>query len=151
MPGYEMMFEKGRRLLLWSWAADRLSTAHNYIVATTRPDGRPHVMPVWGVLLDDEFYFSTGERSRKSHNLAVNPNCVVCPERLDDAVILEGVALKVTESRQLRRVINAYKKKYDWELDGSEGPIYVVHPRVVFGFSENAAAIQANPTRWLFG
>jgi hypothetical protein len=40
---------EGSGLLHWSRAAERLSTARNYRVATVWPDGRPHVMPVWGM------------------------------------------------------------------------------------------------------
>src|SRR2546425_199561 len=48
MPGYEMMFRKDKGILSWTWAVDRFSKAHNYYLSTTRSDGRPHVMPVWG-------------------------------------------------------------------------------------------------------
>jgi nitroimidazol reductase NimA-like FMN-containing flavoprotein (pyridoxamine 5'-phosphate oxidase superfamily) len=145
-----MMFDKRRRLLPWSWAVDRFSRAHNYLIATTRPDGRPHVMPVWGVWLDGEFYFSSGARSRKSRNLAVNPNCVVCSERLEEAIMLEGVARKLTQPSLPAKFVAAYKKKYDWDLDGSEGPIYAVSPRAVISIIEDADSLKANPTRWLF-
>ncbi len=127
-----------------------MSKAQNYWVATSRPDGRPHVMPVWGVWLDDSFYFSTGRRSRKFHNLAVNPNCVVCPEGAQEAVILEGVAREVRESSLRRRFVDAYKKKYDWDMGESEDLIYSVRPRVAFGFVEKPDVFKGNPTRWLF-
>ncbi len=124
-----------------------MSKAHNYFLATTRPDGRPHVMPVWGLCLDDTFYFSTGRRSRKSRNLTSNPNCVVCPESAGEAVILEGTAQEVAGSSLPRKFNRAYKKKYNWKIEGNEGPFYMVRPRVAFGFVENAGG---NPTRWIF-
>ena len=37
-------------MLPWSWAEERLTRSHDYWCATTWPDGRPHVMPVWAVL-----------------------------------------------------------------------------------------------------
>ena len=46
-------------LLPWSWAEQQLVTARTYWIATTRPDGRPHCRPVWGVWLPDGFWFST--------------------------------------------------------------------------------------------
>jgi len=46
--------------LPWSWAEHRLTTARNYWIATTRPNGRPHSRPVWGVYLDGSFHFNTG-------------------------------------------------------------------------------------------
>src|ERR1700720_4522180 len=78
MPGYGILdADKGKGLLPWTWAVERLSKARNYWVATTRPDGNPHAMPVWGVWIDDAFHFSTGTQSRKARNLVHNPNCVV--------------------------------------------------------------------------
>ena len=32
----------------WSHAEQRLKRARNYWIATTRPDGTPHAVPVWG-------------------------------------------------------------------------------------------------------
>ena len=150
MPGYEMMFEKGRGRLPWAWGEKRLMESHNYWLVTARPDGRPHVMPVWGVWLGREFYFATGQKSRKARNLAANPNCAVCPEGAGEAVILEGVAQKVSKSSLLRPFIVAYKKKYEWDLGGTEDPIYRVKPITVFGFAETPSKANGNPTRWLF-
>ena len=73
MPGYGILdADSGRGLLPWSWAVERLSKSRNYWIASTWPDGRPHCVPVWGVWLDDGFYFSSGERSRKARN----PACI---------------------------------------------------------------------------
>lgn len=54
-------------------------------------------MPIGGLWLDGRFYFSTGKQSRKGRNLAANAECVVCTERADEAVIVEGVAEDVTD------------------------------------------------------
>ncbi len=73
MPGYGIAdANSGSGLLPWNWAVERLQKARNYWISTTRPDGRPHAMPVWGVWYDNQFYFSTGRESRKARNLAVN-------------------------------------------------------------------------------
>src|SRR5215813_2271687 len=86
MPDYGILPpDEGAGLLPWEWAAEPLSVSHNYLLATTRPDGRPHVMPVWGLWLDGAFYFSAGRQSRKARNLIANPNCVVSTERADEA------------------------------------------------------------------
>ncbi len=152
MPGYGVLGAKsGRGLLPWSWANERLTKAHNYWLATTRPDGAPHVMPIWGVWLDDAFYFSTGWRSRKTRNLAANPRCVVCPERGDEAVIVEGVAKQVSDPSVLKQFVELYNAKYEWNLDPSEGPVYAVRPRVAFAFIENPPGeFVGTATRWRF-
>ncbi len=123
MPGYEMMFVKNRGSLPWTWAAKRLSASHNYWLATTRPDGRPHVMLVWGVWIDDAFYFSTDQRSRKSRNLAANPNCVVCPEGAGEAVILEGIAEEVTTGIFDKAIRRCVQEKVRLEGGGERWPV----------------------------
>src|SRR5207253_8293175 len=90
MPGYGILLaDKGKGLLPWSWATERLSNARTYWVSTARPDGNPHSMPVWGVWLDEAFYFSTGNQSRKARNLEENPNCVIGCELREDQIVLE--------------------------------------------------------------
>src|SRR5262249_47533941 len=89
MPGHGGPAGKAG-LLPWTWAADRLRTSRQYWIATTRPDGAPHVMVIWGVWFDGAFWFSTGAKSRKARNLTANPRCVICTDDAAKAVILEG-------------------------------------------------------------
>ena len=152
MPGYgiaDAAASKG--LLPWKWARERLTKSHNYWIATTYPDGRPHVMVIWGLWLDEKFYFSTGGQSRKARNLAANPRCVISTEKSAEAVIVEGVAELIPvvyDPAFLKKFIRLYKKKYDWKIDGNEGNIYAVHPRMAFGLFEKDFTGAA--TRWQF-
>ena len=74
MPGYGVQpADEGTGLLPWSWAVERLTASHDYWLATTWPDGRPHVMPVWGVWWQDALWFSCGLRSRKARNIGARP------------------------------------------------------------------------------
>jgi len=149
IPGYGIAGEnEGKGLLPWSWAEERLSGSWNYWLATTRPDGRPHVMLVWGIWRDGRFWFSTGDKTVKARNLAANPSCVVCTEKADDAVILEGAAEWVPASDALAPLWQAYQKKYDWDVKGSG--FYVVHPRVAFGLIEKDKLFTQTATRWQF-
>jgi nitroimidazol reductase NimA-like FMN-containing flavoprotein (pyridoxamine 5'-phosphate oxidase superfamily) len=151
MPGYALLDENdGSGLLPWSWATERLTAAHNYWIATTRPGGRPHAMAVWGVWLDDRFYFSTGRESRKARNLSVDPRCVVCTERADEAVVVEGLASEVRDSAVLRRVVEVYNAKYQWDMEPTQEAFYEVRPEVAFAFIEHAADFPGSATRWTF-
>src|SRR5262245_8693630 len=85
MPDYGIN-ENRKGLLPWKWAEGVLSKTKNYFLTTVRSDGRPHVMPIWGVWIKDSFHFSTGKNSVKAHNLETNPNCVLCPGGADEAV-----------------------------------------------------------------
>src|SRR3979409_1479277 len=93
MPGYGIAAANdGKGLFPWSWATERLTKARTYWIATTRSNGQPHVMPVWGVWIDDAFYFSTGQQSRKARNLLQNPRCTICCELGEAQLIIEGQA-----------------------------------------------------------
>src|SRR5215471_19087710 len=117
MPGYGLPRSR-KGLLPWDWAERRLARSHNYWLITVRPDGRPHAMPLWGIWVDGGFYFSTGSTSRKARNLARNRRCIVCNERADQAVIVEGRASRVTDKNLLGRLARPYHAKYKpWKLD----------------------------------
>jgi len=154
MPGYGL--PKGNKgLLPWSWAEQRLKQSHNFWISTTRPDGRPHTMIVWGLWLDGVFYFSSGRRSRKAKNLEANPRCVICTEKAHEAVIVEGVVEEVGERARITEVLRKYERKYSFDMSSFEEdmyqhkePLYAVRPRVVFGLSEKASLKKA--TRWQF-
>jgi nitroimidazol reductase NimA-like FMN-containing flavoprotein (pyridoxamine 5'-phosphate oxidase superfamily) len=101
MPGYLSKTKKD--LLPWKWAEGRLKKSRQYWIATTRPDGRPHVMVIWAVWLDGFLYFCTGSTSQKARNLTANPHCTLSTEDAAEAVILEGVVeLRGTSGRFAR-------------------------------------------------
>lgn len=132
----------------WGWAEERLVNSHNYFLTTVRPDGRPHTMIVWCIWLDNACYFSTGATTRKAKNLASNPNCIVCSDKVDEAVILEGQARQLPVSEIPEPAFEIYQKKYGWKLDPEMGPVYKVTARVVFAMPEKLFPDGA--TRWLF-
>jgi hypothetical protein len=150
MPGYEEMLDVGTGPMPFSWAAERLARARNYWLATSRPEGRPHAMPVWAVWVDHKLWFSTGRRSRKARNLTGNPECVIFPESADEAVILEGTAVPATDPDGIARAAAAYHAKYAFKLDPSLGPIFEVRPRIAFGFIEKLGPDKGSATRWVF-
>jgi Pyridoxamine 5'-phosphate oxidase len=152
-PGYG--FPKGSKgLQPWSWAERRLKQSHNYWITTVKQDGSPHSMVVWGLWQDGRFVFSTGSKSRKARNLAVNVNCVVCTEDASEAVIVEGVA-EIADVAARRKFLPVYEKKYKFDMstmkDGilsMNEPVFAVRPRVVFGLWEKH--FQTKSTRWKF-
>jgi PPOX class probable F420-dependent enzyme len=137
-------------LVSWSEAAAKLAEARNYWIGTTRPDGSPHAMPVWGLWLEDSFFFSSGSASRKSRNLARDPRVVVHLESGDDVVVVEGPAQRVTDADELRRIAELYSAKYDFEFDPSnpDYPVFRVRPRIAYAWLERD--FPATATRYAF-
>ncbi|HWO72233.1 MAG TPA: pyridoxamine 5'-phosphate oxidase family protein [Dehalococcoidia bacterium] len=145
-------------LLPWRWAEDRLRRNRNYWLATVRPDGRPHLMPVWGVWLDGSFFFSTAASSRKAKNLRSDPRCALSVENGLEPIVVEGTARPVEDAATLERAADAYSRKYDWPLrvrnggvydsGGNGGPLFRLEPETCFGMTESDLARTA--TRWRF-
>ena len=151
MPGYGILdADQGTGLLPWAWASERLAKAHTYWIATIRADGWPHVMPVWGVWLDDTFCFSTGSLSRKARNLASDPRCVITCELDQDQIIVEGVAELVLGTELNDRFAEVYGPKYQWDMEGFDEPVYAVRPVVVFGLTSAGEEFTRTATRWTF-
>ena len=84
-----------RRMTDDEWRAFALHGTRTAKVATVRPDGRPHVAPVWFVLDGDDVVFTTGADSVKGRSLRQDPKVSLC---IDDErppfsfVVIEGTA-----------------------------------------------------------
>ena len=133
-----------------------------YWLATTRPDGRPHVAGVGAVWVDGRFYFVSGAPTRKSRNLANNPNCVLSAALSGLDLVVEGTARVVTDDPTLQRLAKFYAGQ-GWPArvrDGaftaeysapSAGPppwnLYVITATAAFGV---AGAEPYGATRWRF-
>lgn len=147
MPGYGI--EEGRKnLLSWKWAEEVLSTTQNYYLATTRQDGRPHVMPIWGLWMSGQFYFSTGRDSVKARNMSSNPNCVLCAGDAGECAILEGIVEVIEDRATLKKFAKLYLKKYKYDVSDMNQPVFRIRPQVVFGQIEKTYTQTA--TRWRF-
>ena len=84
-----------------SFLLDHVRTAS---LATVRPDGRPHVAPVWFDLDGDTFVLSTGENTVKGRNMLRDPRVSLCID--DDKppfhfAIIEGTAKLTAEDPDL--------------------------------------------------
>lgn len=90
-PGYGLP-DTSEGMLTWAAVAERLTAATAYWLATVRPDGTPHVVPRWGVWLDDRFWYDGAPTTRHARNLATNPACALHLESGTEAVIVEGTS-----------------------------------------------------------
>jgi hypothetical protein len=134
--------------LQWSRVERRLRNAESYWLATTRPDGRPHCMPVWGVWTDDALWFWTPTTSVKGRNLAANPHAIVHLESANDAVIVEGEVAPVADQALAAPLLAAYGAKYpDFGTDSPRlGDPHRLQPRVAHAWLEGL--LLETHTRW---
>lgn len=148
----------------WDWVRGHLrqSTA-TYWLATVRPDGAPHVMPLLAVWVDGRLYVCMGAGTRKARNLVHDARCVITVEHEPLDLVVEGTAATVRDQDTLRRVAQAYAATYGWPVtvrDGAfhaaagasiAGPppydVYQVTPATAYGFGTDEPLV---PTRWRF-
>jgi len=103
-----------------------LTESREYWIMTVQSDGRPHAMIIWGLWFDGAFWFGTGSKTQKARNLAKNPNCIVGTQNAAEAVILEGVAERITKARIRKKLEPMSLRRYGMSGgDGSE-PLYRV-------------------------
>ena len=154
MPGYGLRpATEGTGLLPWSWAEQRLVASRNYWVATVWPQRRPHVMPVWGMWQQDAFWFSSSKGSRKSRNLLANSRCVVTTEDANNPVVVEGVAVLISDHETLEQVLSWENEKYESDytselLNPEANSCFRVTPVWAFGLAVDD--FTGSPTRWEF-
>ena len=114
-PGYGLPdTEEG--LLGWAQVRQRLEESKHYWLTTVRPDGRPHVIPRWGVWLDDRFYYDGSPHTRHVRNLeAGNTNVTLNLEDGWRAVMLDGVseATRADVDGLGARLAEAFTKYHD--------------------------------------
>ena len=108
----------------WTEARDRFAEMNRYWLATVCPDGRPHLMPVFGIRVGDALYFTAARTSRKAKNLALNARCVVVADVPTLDVVVEGEAARVSDEAKLHLVADAYASKHEWPLTVRDGAFF---------------------------
>ena len=129
----------------WTWVVERMTEARNYWVATTRANGRPHVIPVWGVWTDDGFHFFTDTESLKARNIHREPRAAVHLESGDEVVILEG---RFRPASVTQEVVQAYERKYEMSLGNVSEGLFRLRPAKALAWTESDFPKTA--TRWRF-
>jgi nitroimidazol reductase NimA-like FMN-containing flavoprotein (pyridoxamine 5'-phosphate oxidase superfamily) len=151
--------------LPWPATRDLLSEARFYWLASTRPDGRPHVRPVLAVCADGALFTTTSPDAAKARNLERNPQCAMTARTDGLDLVVEGEATRVRDEASLQRVADAYRAKYGWPVTVREGAfdapygaptsgpppyeVYRVKPAVIFGFGTDDESAPRS-TRWEF-
>jgi hypothetical protein len=132
--------------------------AGRYWIATTRPDGRPHVMAVGIVWDDGRFYLATGPRTQKGRNLARDPRCVVSVAAPGIDIVAEGEAVIIRDEGELQRVATLFSGWgpqvrdgalwHEYSAPSAGPPPWDVHEITPTTFYAVASAEPFGATRW---
>ena len=154
----------GAAPLEWSRALKQLEAGPSgtFWLATTSPDGRPHVAGIGALWVDGKIYLVSGSGTRKGRNLAANSNCVLSVSLTGIDLVIEGRAVRITDRPTLLRLAKRYADQ-GWPASVSGGALtaeysapsagpppwnlYVVRPTTAFGV---ASTEPSGATRWQF-
>jgi hypothetical protein len=136
--------------LAWETVRGELELAERYWIATVRPDGRPHVVPVDGIWMDDAWYYGGSEETVHHRSVVANPEMVMHLEDGMKAVIVEGEVRRTNPSGTLaQRIAQASREKYGYAPDPGDyekGGVLTLFPRRVIAWT----AFPKDATRFLF-
>jgi len=93
----------------------RLAEERNIWIATVRPSGRPHLVPVWFVYTGDCLYVCIEPESVKGRNLQANSNVCLALEGGSHPVICEGEA-SLAAPPWPEEPVSLFRAKYDWDI-----------------------------------
>lgn len=154
MPGYGILpADQGGGLLPWAWALARIEESSDFWVATVRPDGRPHLSPVWAVWDGDALWFSAAPRSAKMRNIRAGSGVSVSTEDPENPVVLDGIVELVTDAERLLRFVDVMNRKYhtDYPVElfaPEHAAVGRVRPERAIGL--RSSDFEGSPTRWTF-
>jgi nitroimidazol reductase NimA-like FMN-containing flavoprotein (pyridoxamine 5'-phosphate oxidase superfamily) len=146
----------------WPEARRRLGEADFCWLATSSPDGRPHVRPLLAVWVDGALHFVCGAATRKGQNLRRDSRCTVSTASGGLHLVVEGTAERVHDEESLGRIADAYASKYEWPVEVRDGAffadgaptagpppyeIFKVIAEKIFGFSVDGSV---SAMRWSF-
>jgi len=161
-----------------SWASarerlDKVEPGRTNWLATVRPDGSPHLMPLIAAWIDGAFYFVASPDTRKARNLADDDRCVIATASTtlpSMDIVVEGHARPLTDEQDVRQIAETFRE-IGWPLEarGAEvhgpnaptaGPppywIFRMVPTKAFGLPGTLGMEQFDqddlpkPTRWEF-
>ncbi|RPI23043.1 MAG: pyridoxamine 5'-phosphate oxidase [Acidobacteria bacterium] len=114
-------------------AVKRLQTEKIIWMATVRPGGRPHLVPVWFVLVEGRIYACIDPDSVKGRNLKENPNISVALEEGKHPLICEGQT-GFPPKPWPAAVVGAFLSKYEWDISTDD---------------RYSALIEVTPVKWM--
>ena len=157
MPKGYISAKSARGMVPWPRAEKLLEAASGYWLATTDPDGAPHLVQQWGAWIDGRWHFEGSGETRWARNLARESRVTMSVERGSEIVIVYGtVTVGKSPSREFgERLARAYASKYGrtykyrpkptaWD----EGGLFTLAPSKALSW--DVKRFGQSPTRFLF-
>ncbi len=142
-------YSRPSKTMDWNTVRAKLTDAMVYWLATVRPDGRPHVVPLDGLWREDRWYFGGSPETVRHQNLQAEPRVALHLPDAQAAVIVEGTCEVIIPSQvEAEALASGSKQKYGY---GVPAEVYLtglwqLTPSKVMAWSD----LTLDPTRFLF-
>ncbi len=122
---------------------DRFGQADACWFSSVRPEGRPHLAPIWHVLHEGCIYVVTQRGSVRAANVRANAAVSLALADTSNALIIEGWATPAEAMRMTLRPL--FLAKYAWDLadDAAYDDVIQVKPRKIMAWGSHGEG------RWL--
>ena len=121
---------------------DRLAQEENVWLCTVRPEGSPHVTPVWFVFLRDRWWIGVDGASVKVRNVERSSRGWLALEDGLSPVVAEGEAV-LCRGLFPEEVMDAFAATYGWDVSAPRTPDgervlieFPVRPRLLAGAAQ---------------
>ncbi|MCA9935379.1 MAG: pyridoxamine 5'-phosphate oxidase family protein [Ardenticatenaceae bacterium] len=130
---------KRRNPARWRAVEARLGREPTIWVATVRYDGRPHLVPVWFIWLQEKIYISTGAETQKFLNLTVNGYVSLALPDTAQVIVIEGEAA-VADWQTVDTVADYFYHKYEWDFrydDSADWRLIEITPKKILSWGDD--------------
>ncbi|GAB4271733.1 MAG: hypothetical protein Kow0080_17500 [Candidatus Promineifilaceae bacterium] len=129
---------KRRNPARWRALEARLGRETTIWLATVRANGRPHLVPVWYVWLDNKIYLATGSDTQKFYNMYNNQSVVLALPDPNQVIIIEGEA-HVANRQTVNKVADYFYHKFEWDFrydDSTEWRLIEITPHKILAWGD---------------
>ena len=107
----------------WSEVVELLSNPEGTSwLSTVSGEGQVHTVPVGAFFVNETFYFSSGQGTRKRANLQQNPSCTICLHAGIYDIVAEGTAAITRDEAKVQQFA-AFSQSVGWPAEAKGGTI----------------------------
>ena len=89
-------------------------------LSTVSGEGQVHTTPIGAFFVNETYYFTSGQGTRKRANLDQNPSCTICIHAGDYDIVAEGTATITRDNAKVQQLA-AFCRSAGWPAEARGG------------------------------
>lgn len=126
----------------WRALEARLGREFTIWLATVRGDGRPHLVPVWFIWLEQTIYICTPNDTQKFANLRLNEHVALALPDTEAVIIVEGEA-QIADWQLVDEIADFFFHKYEWDFrydETADWQLVAITPQKILAWGDGYEA-----------